>query len=721
MDSLKLQLSNCYGIASLDEELNFSGRKKTNAIYAPNGLMKTSFSKTFEALSKGEQPTDERFPSRTTTCLVEDDGVRIDKDKIYVLKSNIDISSDTDSVTNILINQATKTRYDALVKDLSRIQAKLINALNKKSKVRKSNVEDQLGKDFHKSDFIQCIKAANDYPLSEDYGDFYYEDIFNAKALEVIEKEAFTSKADEFNQKYDELFTQSGGVYKKGIFNPVKAENSFSTLDKNGFFNGGHRVHLSGDESSIGYEELQEKIEAIHKTIDSDETLKSIRVDLAKNAQTQALISMFENLPAEKVELLLTKIKPENQAVFRQELWAFYIQNCSDTASLLDEYENNKDEITRIETEAATEAPGWLEAIEVFNNRFVDMPFTLSLYNPSEAALGKEKAKLKFIFKEGTEEVECERNQVKSLSQGEMRALYLLNFIFDVEDRKSNSQETLFIVDDAADSFDYKNKHAIVQYLRDIHGVDFFYQIILTHNFDFFRTLANSFVRREACLMANRNANKIEFSQAKVINNYFVTYWKTRVSSDNCILCASVAFTRNIIEYTQGEEDSNYLKLTSLLHWKSDTDQITVGGYYGIYNTVFGTSHDDTNTKPFIDLLFEQADTISARTQHDGLNLEDKVVLSMAIRLKAEMFLTNELRTLKGDSSYWCLKKNQFGNLMKEYTQADPTNSAIKSLEKVSITVSSNIHLNSFMYEPILDLTIEHLIELYSEIKGLLP
>ena len=39
------------------------------------------------------------------------------------------------------------------------------------------------------------------------------------------------------------------------------------------------------------------------------------------------------------------------------------------------------------------------------------------------------------------------------------------------------------------------------------------------------------------------------------------------------------------------------------------------------------------------------------------------------------------------------------------------------TLEKISITVSSNIHLNSFMYEPILDLTIEHLISLYTEVN----
>jgi len=62
---------------------------------------------------------------------------------------------------------------------------------------------------------------------------------------------------------------------------------------------------------------------------------------------------------------------------------------------------------------------------------------------------------------------------------------------------------------------------------------------------------------------------------------------------------------------------------------------------------------------------------------------------------------------------------NQFGALIKSYTKELPDSQAIRILEKVSITVSSNIHLNSFMYEPILDLTIEHLVTLYSEVLEL--
>lgn len=95
------------------------------------------------------------------------------------------------------------------------------------------------------------------------------------------------------------------------------------------------------------------------------------------------------------------------------------------------------------------------------------------------------------------------------------------------------------------------------------------------------------------------------------------------------------------------------------------------------------------------------------------------MLLSIVIRLPSEILLTEKIRTAKRDANYWCSSHSQFGNLMKEFASLAPTASELRTLEKVSITVSSNIHLNSFMYEPILDLTIEHLVSLYNEVSGL--
>ena len=720
MEKLAINLKNCYGIQQLQYEFNFSVSKgQTYAIYAPNGLMKTSFAKTFDNLSKGKSPQEERY-NRSPTCLVEVDGASIPQEMIYVLKSEIDISSDSSAITDILVDPESKSRYDTLLIDIDKQKNKLIASLQKSSKIKKAEVEKTILEDWNEIDFPTCISNIQSITINDDLSPYEYATIFDPKAIEVLKSQEFVSKAKEFTDKYEELFNQAGSIYKKGIFNPTKAETSFTTLDKQGFFASGHKVHLQGEENSIDKATLDKKLQIIHANIDSNAELKKIRESLAKNAQTQALIDLIENLSSSQIEFLLENIKLENQAQFRKNLWTYYIHNNSvDTTTYIEVYADSKIELESIEAVAAQVAPKWTSAVNLFNDRFVDMPFTLSVANQTLAALGKEKAKLKFIFKDGEDTVEWSRSEIKTLSQGEKRALYLLNFIFDVEARKLANQKTLFIIDDVADSFDYKNKHAIIQYLEDLNKVSNFYQIILTHNFDFFRALANNFVHRDRCLMSNRNSFSITLTKAEGIKNYFIGKWKDNIIGNDYILCATIPFTRNLIEYTQGENNPDYMKLTSLLHWKNDTDQITVGNYLDIYNRLFGTNHDTTNTLLIKDLLFTKATEICGLATHDGLNLENKVLMSMAIRMQAEIFLINELRLLKSDPNYWCNSMNQFGFLIKEYSSLFETSSSIRTLEKISITVSSNIHLNSFMYEPILDLTIEHLINLYHEVRNL--
>lgn len=725
MKTLKIVLENCYGIQSLDHEFDFDAglnpakpKAKAYAIYAPNGLMKSSFAKTFEALAKGEHPREERY-NRAASYSVEADGNVISKEAIYVLKAEIDINTENPAVTNILVDPENKARYDELLVDLDKLKGKLKNSLQKSSKVKKDDTVQKILSDWGETELHTCIQKINGISIEDDLSPYEYETIFNQKAIEILKSQEFVARASEFNERYQELFNQAGTIYQKGVFNPTKAETSFVTLDKQGFFAGGHRVHLRGEPASINKAELDQKLQAIHATIDGDETLKKLRTSLAANAQTQALTDLIERLSATQVETLLEKLKPENQSRFRRELWAYYIQNSSEATAYLELYATSKNEIEDIEAKAAQAAPRWTEAIGLFNDRFVDLPFTLSVANQTQAALGKEQAKLKFTFKDGADSVEWSRSEIRTLSQGEKRALYLLSFIFEVEARKLANQETLFILDDVADSFDYKNKHAIVQYLKDLSKTEYFHQIILTHNFDFFRTLANTFVYYSRCLMANKSGKTITIEKAEGIKNYFIGKWKKTVAQSDCILCATIPFTRNLIEYTKGEEDADYLKLTSLLHWKNDTEQISVGNYLDIYNNLFGTEHDTNNTQPVKTLLFIKANEICVKSTHDGLNLEDKVLLSIAIRLQAEIWITNQLRTLKNDATYWCQSKKQFGALMGEYATHAPSAPETRTLEKVAITVSSNIHLNSFMYEPILDLTIDHLVDLYKEVCGL--
>lgn len=719
---LEIELENCFGISNLQHTFEFGtnpNENKSYAIYAPNGLMKTSFTKTFERISIGEVPEEERY-SRRSVCKIIKDGNPIDIGSIYVLRSEIDISKDSDGVTDILVLPEKKVRYDQIILEIENEKANLISFLQKKSGVPKKDIEKKIIEDTGFPSIIEFVKFVKTSDFKKDLSAYPYHIIFDEKASVVLQNSDFLENAKKFNERYQEIFSEEGTIYYKGVFNPIKAETAFQALKKQGFFNGGHKVHMNGDESALNEQELDERIEKINKKIEEDKKLKQIKAQLSKNAQTQSLNDLIENLSVTDVDYLLAQINPLNINKFKKDIWNFYCKDSSEIEKYLVIFNSHKDEIEKIELEAAKAAPQWLEVVGKFNDRFVNMPFTLDIKNKQEAALGREKAKLSFIFNDGPDRREWNRNEVKTLSQGELRALYLLNFIFDVESRLKSGISTLFIIDDVADSFDYKNKHAIIQYLDDLNDKPGFHQIILTHNFDFLRTLANNFVHRDRCLMANRESNGISLTKAEGIKNYFNGVFKNKINTSKRILCATIPFTRNIIEYTKGEADANYLNLTYLLHWKEQTSSITVNDYLNIYNQVFGTQHAGDN-QAVIDLIFNESLSICQSSHQNGLNLEDKILLSMAIRLKAENFMIEEIRLHENNPLYWCNSNNQFGVLIKKYARINPASKKLYTLEKVSITVSSNIHLNSFMYEPILDLTIDHLIKLYTEVCALVP
>lgn len=269
-------------------------------------------------------------------------------------------------------------------------------------------------------------------------------------------------------------------------------------------------------------------------------------------------------------------------------------------------YENLVNELERVKTRqdeiaktAGKQSSHWHAAIDLFNERFV-VPFKLEVKNQLAVALGDDKIlNLGYIFTDADGSAPVEHDKlVETLSQGEKKALYILNIIFEIEVRRQQGIETLFVIDDIADSFDYKNKYAIIQYLQDISANALFKQIILTHNFDFFRTIHNRYiVDYNHCLMAAKADREITLRKAVGIKNIFVNSWKAEFFSDPKKRIASIPFMRNLIEYTKGANDADYLKLTSLLHWKGDSASITQRDLDDIYIRLFGSpkAYSDAN------------------------------------------------------------------------------------------------------------------------------
>ena len=66
-------------------------------------------------------------------------------------------------------------------------------------------------------------------------------------------------------------------------------------------------------------------------------------------------------------------------------------------------------------------------------------------------------------------------------------------------------------------------------------------------------------------------------------------------------------------------------------------------------------------------------------------------------------------------------KSNQTRSLYNKYKETFPEKtSEINILKQVLLIIPENIHLNSFMYEPILDTDIYELKSLYKNIKELI-
>ncbi|WP_456010543.1 AAA family ATPase [Clostridium butyricum] len=322
---------------------------------------------------------------------------------------------------------------------------------------------------------------------------------------------------------------------------------------------------------------------------------------------------------------------------------------------------------------------------------------------------------IKFKYSESGTYVDVDKSTLlKVLSNGEKRALYILNLIFEIEALKKLNNDVVVVVDDIADSFDYRNKYAIIEYLNDILKSGIFKMIILTHNFDFYRTVVNRLgISRKNSFMVYKNNIEIKLIQGGYLKDIF-SVWKNKVNNNDRIMIASIPFVRNLSEYLEEENSPNYMKLTSLLHKKDDTESVTVSELEDIYNAVWKVPKNlNGKDRKIIDILFSEAEKIVLDST-EKINLENKIVLSIAIRLLAEEFMISRI---SDKDKIQEIIKNQTYELIKLYKDEYRNIDEIKVLEQVNLMTPENIHMNSFMYEPILDLSDIYLKKLYEKVK----
>jgi hypothetical protein len=723
MSQVGIDLQYCYGIRKLVHQFDFS-KCSAYAIYAPNGSMKSSLAQTFKDMADGKPPTDRIFPSRASSRTITDEkGKELTRDRILVLPPYSEFFRPNEKTSTLLVNNVLRQEYEKLHTDIDNSKSAFIGAMKSQSNGSKKALDKEIALAFTKRDdensFYVALERAS-IELADQktapFQDVAYDSIFDDKVIEMVKGKDFKTAIEEYITRYNSLLAASA-YFKKGVFEYYNASEIAKVLASNGFFDAKHTIVLhAGTKREISTEqELEKLIKEELDQITEDPQLKKIFAGIKKGLEKNKEVRMFQQYLSNH-ELLLPHLANMDQ--FKEDIWRSYFKaNENAFNDLLSHYRKVKARRAQIEEEARKEITQWERAIELFNERFY-VPFTLEAKNKAAVVLKHNPIlDLSYTYKDGADSTPIDETVLMaSLSQGEKKALYILNIIFEIEVRRQSQTETLFVVDDIADSFDYKNKYAIIQYLQDISEGPVFKQIILTHNWDFFRTISSRFVGDAGCLMATRNSNGIVLSNAGATRNIFVNDWKPAFFQDKKKQLASIPFMRNLIEYTHGTTDPDYLKLTSLLHWKADSGTITQRDLDDIYNRLFGGSGSSANpAAPVVTLIKQEAeDCLSAGT---GANFEHKIVLSIAIRLGAEEFMVTKI----ADATFTAkIKRNQAWVLFKRFSQDFPKETnAIRTLQSVLLMTPENIHLNAFMYEPIIDIGDDHLRGLYQEVLAL--
>ena len=734
MKQLHINLENCYGISKLEKSFDFS-EFKTFLIYAPNGVMKTSFAKTFKVISVGKEAPHDQIDDLLIPVYeisVDDSGNQINPEEICVIEPyNEKAFESEDKILTLLADEETRKEYLEIYKEIDTLKKGTISSL--KGITGSSNYEAEISESFshlEKKNIFEVFEAIlSDIKSSAETFDFSYNDVFDSGGkVESFLKESLPL-LEKYAEKYESLVSNSNffGRNTESVFGTTEAKSLETSLKGDDYFNAGHMLLLRSHGQIKKQDDfvsiLTEEIDKIF----NDSELKILFTKIDKKLDGNKELRAFKKvIESNKNKYILGRLVDYNK--FRQEVWLSFLKQIeAGVESLVVLYKDKRPDLEAIIKKAEESQPRWESAILEFENRFSNMPFKIAIDNKADAILNEKTPAISFKFK--GKDIERKKLIESVLSQGEQRAFYLLNIIFEIKSRQLQGQKTLFIIDDIADSFDYKNKYAIVEYLNDLSKEANFYSIILTHNFDFFRTLQSRILtgkfKWSHSFIAERLESKIKLVDAgsrNVVDPF--KDWRNGVNTNEKYLIACVPFVRNLIEFTDGN-NHDYLQLTHVLHKKEEdsandikaTSEMCISDLETVFSNTLSNidfEFENKNEKKIVDLIDSLIETIINETESDTITLEDKIILSIGIRLKAEQYMLSKI------SDNTPIKGSQTGVLFGRYKNefdGDLSNSiTIKTLESVVIMTPENIHLNSFMYEPILDMGIEELKKLYERV-----
>lgn len=308
------KFNNVYEIKELKNTDLINGN---TLIYAPNGVMKTSFSDGLRDIISGDMPKDVfTNPNILSEFELENNGIIVSSNDsnfsidAFVFNSNDyknDIFSDP-RMGSLVMSSSLKVKYKTILDKYLKVKNDFNSLISKDVLGRKKVDENDfnfLSNIFGSNDFVKVLEGLSN--LNE-YTDEYYEnitylDLFNEKVEAIISSSEFIDKCNNYNSYIDiEL--------DKEVFNSGFSFDSLQKILKefktNNFFKAGHKVSLKS-KGEMGENELLNYINSIVKKVyGSDEAQKlfnEAKAVLDKNPNTRKLISTIKENPRHLKEI----------------------------------------------------------------------------------------------------------------------------------------------------------------------------------------------------------------------------------------------------------------------------------------------------------------------------------------------------------------------------------------------------------------------------------
>lgn len=379
MKELKLHLENCYGIKKLNEDIDYSNNNVA-IIYAPNGTMKSSLAKTFEALRDGK-PVEERVFRYISSCNITDDqNVPISGEKVIVINPFDENAFEGQGL--LMANDALRRKYLNIHKSIEEKKEYLYTQIKEKMgySTRSSfDVKNTMLKDWSLSsnkeyDCLLEIKGLLHNPVmscSLNENELDYNSLFNDKIYTMIKTGETSELIEKYEAKYRELVDKS--LYmQQGIIDHNNYGNISSTLNSNGFFAANNEVILKAKDGSASIivkeqKELDDLIkrekEQVLNTKEIKDLFEKINKVINKNKDTQEF-----NLFLQTHQEIIVECKDIDQ--FKKKVWISAF-SCFENLlkELLDEYDKALLDLKELREEAKKETTDWKKALDLFKKK----------------------------------------------------------------------------------------------------------------------------------------------------------------------------------------------------------------------------------------------------------------------------------------------------------------------------------------------------------------